>query len=244
MCTLAVALHADPHWPLIAATNRDERLGRPAEDWAIRRPPAGPAYLAPLDAVAGGTWIGISAWGLFAALTNFHAGPPFPDPLRTSRGLLVLRALSRDSVAGAWAELRRTDPSTYNPFHLVVADVERAFLWRYDGRSATFHDLAPGLHVITESDHAGGSARAERVRARWPARPDPAALREVLAQHADSPRDGTCIHLDPHYGTRSSAVVRLAPALAWSSLSVANGRPCTTPLEDRSSLLAELARQA
>jgi hypothetical protein len=50
--------------------------------------------------------------------------------------------------------------------------------------------------------------------------------------------------MDPAYGTRSSAVLRLAPDLAASDLFVADGRPCLAPLEDRSDLLAALARTA
>jgi hypothetical protein len=66
-------------------------------------------------------------------------------------------------------------------------------------------------------------------------------LREVLSQHAPAAREATCIHLDPVYGTRSSAVLRLASSLAHSELYAAAGRPCVTPFEDRSDLLAALA---
>ncbi len=59
-----------------------------------------------------------------------------------------------------------------------------------------------------------------------------------------SPTRATCIHMDPVYGTRSSAVLRLAADLAASELYAADGRPCTAPLEDRSDLLAALARTA
>jgi hypothetical protein len=80
------------------------------------------------------------------------------------------------------------------------------------------------------------------VRARWPVDLAPAKLREVLTLHAPPHAAATCIHGDPAYGTRSSAILRLAPDLAHGELYVADGRPCTSPLEDRSSLLAGLAR--
>jgi hypothetical protein len=75
---------------------------------------------------------------------------------------------------------------------------------------------------------------------------DPALpkLRELLTVHAPPPERATCIHADPAYGSRSSAVLRLAPALSASELFAADGRPCTAPLEDRSDLLAALARTA
>ena len=95
MCTLAVALGADPRWPVVVAANRDERLGRPAEGWALREAPGGARYAAPRDLTAGGTWIGVSARGAVAALTNYHAPLDwYPDDRRRSRGELVPLALA------------------------------------------------------------------------------------------------------------------------------------------------------
>lgn len=241
MCTLAVAL--DPHcrWPVIVAANRDERLGRPAEGWALREAAAGPRYAAPRDLAAGGTWIGVSARGVFAALTNRHAGPGFPDRSRRSRGELVVRALAHQDASSARADLEDADAARYNPFHLVVADARYAFMWRYDGVEAHVEALGPGLHVVTESDHQR-SRRGDLVRSLWPLEPEPHLLQELLAQHAPSPRDATCIHLDPEYGTRSAVVLRLAADLGASELLAADDRPCTTPFQQRSALLATLAR--
>jgi hypothetical protein len=68
-----------------------------------------------------------------------------------------------------------------------------------------------------------------------------ARLRDLLTVHGDGPAAAaTCIHGDPAYGTRSSAILRLARDLRASELLVADGRPCTTPHEDRSELLAAL----
>jgi len=246
MCTLAVAFQTDRRWPLLVAANRDERLGRAAEGWAVREPARGPRFAAPLDLVGGGTWIGVSAHGLFAALTNYHAaGSAFPDRSRRSRGELVVRMLAHRDAGAAREELAGEDAGRYNPFHLVVADAARAILWRYDGERSQLSDLGPGLHVVTESDADGRGLRAELVRARWPLDPEPARLREVLVQHGRSLGDATCIHLEHRdYGTRSATVLRLAPALSASDLWLADGRPCTSPFEDRSHLLAALARSA
>jgi uncharacterized protein with NRDE domain len=241
MCTLAFAFQTDRRWPLVVAANRDERLGRAAESWALREPAAGPRYAAPKDLLAGGTWIGVSARGLFAAVTNFHApSGAFPDPSRRSRGELVGKALSHPDAAAARTALSAEDAAAYNPFHLVVADAERAFLWRHDGERTALDDLAPGLHVVTEQAHEDRGPRGELVRARWPLGLEPAHLRELLTVHGAG-REGTCIHADPLYGTRSSTVLRLASSLGASELYVADGRPCTSPLEDRSRLLAALA---
>jgi uncharacterized protein with NRDE domain len=223
MCTLAVAFQTDRRWPLLVAANRDERLGRAAQGWALREPARGPRHAAPRDLVAGGTWIGVSAAGVFAAVTNFHTGHP-PDPARRSRGELVPRALEHATAAGAREALAALDAAAWNPFHLLVADADV---------------LGPGLHVVTESAPDDRGPRGETVRARWPLDPDPSRLRDLLAVHADG-RAGTCIHADPVYGTRSSTVLRLAPAVGASELFAVDGHPCEAPLEDRSRLLHAL----
>jgi uncharacterized protein with NRDE domain len=244
VCTLAIALQIDRRWPLVVAANRDERLGRPAESWALRQGPGG-RFAAPRDRQAGGTWIGLSASGLFAALTNYHAPLDwYPDAGRRSRGELVEMALGHPSAAAALAALPRLDAARWNPFHLVVADGSDAFLWRYDGESAATTRLGPGLHVVTESSAEGSGPRGDWIRTHWPMDLAVPNLRQVLAHHAPDPHSSTCIHVEPHYGTRSSAILRLARSLAHSELYVADGPPCTAPLENRSGMLVSLARSA
>jgi uncharacterized protein with NRDE domain len=247
MCTLAVAIRSDRRFPLVVAANRDERLHRDAEGWGLREAGAGIRYAAPRDLLAGGTWIGLSSRAVFAGLTNYHA--PFdwyPDAARRSRGEIVGLALRHPSAAEARAALARLDAAAFNPFHLVVADARDAFLWWYDGERAALETLGPGLHLVTESSPTGDGPRGDLVRSRWPLDPTPARMREVLAIHASDPgaRTATCIHMDPVYGTRSSAMLRLAEDLGASELLVADGPPCRAPFADRGDLVAALARSA
>lgn len=245
MCTLALAFHADRRWPLVVAANRDERLARASEDWALRAPPGAPRHAAPRDAVAGGTWIGVGAAGVFAGITNFHSSPGhLPDPSRRSRGELVAWVLGQPSAAAGRALCAGLEAALYNPFHLLVADAETAFLWWTDGEGSALEDLGPGLHVATERSPRGRDPRGEALRARWPVDPSPPRLREILASHALPPGPGVCIHLGEVYGTRSSAVIRLAPDLRHSELYAADGPPCTTVFQDRSDLLVALSRPA
>src|SRR5690242_6472196 len=110
MCTLAVAFQTDRRWPVVVAANRDERLGRPAEGWGIREGAGGIRHAAPRDLLAGGTWIGVSARGVFAAVTNFHAPAAwYPDPARRSRGELVPLALGTPDVAAARGAIARLE---------------------------------------------------------------------------------------------------------------------------------------
>ncbi len=245
MCTLALAWRVDRRWPIIVAANRDERLGRPSEDWALHDGQNGIRVAAPRDAVAGGTWMGVSARGVFAGVTNYHA--PFawyPDPSRRSRGELVGLALAAPTSAAAREALRALPAERWNPFHIAVADGASAFLWWYDGERTALADLAPGLHVVTERSPEGRCPRGDLIRSRWPLDPSVPHLREILTVHSADPGTATCIHGDPAYGTRSSAVLRLAPDLDASELYATDARPCVAPLEDRSALLAALARTA
>lgn len=247
MCTLAVAIQADRRWPLVVAANRDERLHRDAEGWGLRDGAGGSRFAAPRDLLAGGTWIGLSARGMFAGLTNYHAPLEwYPDSERRSRGEIVGLALGQASVDDARRALSVLDPATFNPFHLVVADAGGAFLWWYDGERAGMEPLGPGLHLVTESSPHGDGPRGDLVRSRWPVDLSASHLREVMAIHASDPgaRTSTCIHMDPVYGTRSSVLLRLAADLASSELLVADGPPCRAPFEDRGDLVAALARSA
>ncbi len=250
MCTLAVAFQVDRRWPVVVAANRDERLGRPADGWGLREGTSGMRHAAPRDLLAGGTWMGVSSRGVFAGLTNYHAPLEwYPDPERRSRGEIVELALAAPSAEAARAALAGAPAERWNPFHLLVADARTAFLWWYDGERAALRELAPGLHVVTERSPDGRCPRGDLVRARWPLDSSIARLRDLLVVHAaDAGPAGaaaaTCIHGDPAYGTRSSALLRIAPDLGASELFAADGRPCVTPLEDRSGLLAALARTA
>ena len=95
MCTL-VALHrCTPDAFLWIAANRDEYADRPADGPALRKGRNG-LLVAPLDRRAGGTWWGVSAQGVFAALTNRPTREL--DATRRSRGQLVLDALAAGSA--------------------------------------------------------------------------------------------------------------------------------------------------
>src|SRR5579864_4778659 len=90
MCLILVAWRAHPNYPLVIAANRDEyhvRAAQAASWW--QHPP----ILAGRDLSAGGTWLGLTRDGRFAALTNYR------DPSRQrhdapSRGALVPATLA------------------------------------------------------------------------------------------------------------------------------------------------------
>lgn len=138
MCLIALAYKAHPRFPLIVAANRDEFLDRPtrpAQFW-----PDAPEILAGRDERAGGTWLGITRTGRFAALTNYRdlRRPPMGGP---SRGALVRAALeNRLETAGTGA---------YEGFNLLYGPVDA--LRYHTNIGGADVPLAPGVHGLSNA---------------------------------------------------------------------------------------------
>ncbi len=242
MCTLVIAHQHFEGAPLVVAANRDEFLARPAEGPRLRG--GQPRVLAPRDQLAGGTWLGLNEHGLFVGITNRHGAPL--DPKRRSRGLLVTAALRAPDARRLHRELATLAPTEYNPFHLLYADAEAAFVTWSDGSACRQYEVPPGVHVITErslgADDRGRTELLERLFAERTGRGAPTCerLRELLVVHADagSPLSGTCVHADEiGYGTRSSFiyVAGARPSGCW-----AEGHPCRASFADLTPALEEL----
>lgn len=246
MCTLVVAFAVWPDAPLVVAANRDERLDRPAEAPAVREH-AGRLVVAPLDLRAGGTWIALGERGVFAAVTNRHDPAYFGRVAPRSRGELVLDAAAADGAMAAADHAATTDPARINPFHLLVADREAAFVVWTDGRRVHRQRLEPGIHVVTERSFGAADPSRERALharlvglASEPSPPPVDFWRAELSRHEADPFAGTCVHADGlGYGTRASTHVRLGVPAPAAELWHAEGRPCTTPWRDLSALLPD-----
>ncbi len=248
MCTL-IALHrCTPGAPLVVAANRDEFHDRPSEGPALRAG-ARRRRLAPADLKAGGTWLGVSDRGVFAAVTNRRCADP--DPNRRSRGLVVDDLLEADTAADAAALLRELPEKSYNPFNAFVADRRDAFALVYQD-APTLLPMEPGAHVVGNADpDTEAVPKVARVLARARAaagQPLDAALdelRDICRTHEPAPAslDDTCVHLDG-YGTRSSAILVLGDAPGTGRFWFAEGPPCRSEYDDFTPLLGELSRNA
>jgi uncharacterized protein with NRDE domain len=87
MCFIAVAVAVHPSFPFVVAANRDETFDRPAAPLAFWE--THPQLAAGRDLFAGGTWLGLTREGRFAALTNCRTENVSPKPGDQSRGILV-----------------------------------------------------------------------------------------------------------------------------------------------------------
>lgn len=246
MCTLAVYFRVFPSHPLVIAANRDEYLERPAAPPTLLRDEP-PRAFGGLDLVAGGTWLGVNDAGLVAGLLNRRTAMP-PDPSRRSRGLLALDALGGRRARAAAEHAGREPAGRYNPFNLLVADADDAFVavQATDG-APRVERLSPGVHVLTNLDVddptcpriAASHRRFVAAGNAFDAAGDEGAfvtgLRDVLADHVTAldPRGpgSLCVHAGD-YGTRSATVL-LVPADGrtprWFH---ADGPPCRTVLTE------------
>ncbi|OYR45793.1 NRDE family protein [Halorubrum sp. Eb13] len=251
MCTLALAWRVFGDAPTALAANRDEALDRAAEPPAVRDPAGddGVRYVAPRDAEAGGTWIGLSESGVAVAVTNRWLDADRDGD--RSRGLLVRDCLEADSAETAVRGVERDlEERSYDGFNLVIADDAAAFLLSYDGGIAVTR-LDPGVHVV---GNVGGVVNGverfsvpERRREFAEERADSA--RRIAAELVPEPGEsggswldrasgvladheyGACLHGDG-FGTRSFTRIRTsADPTEHPEFAYADGPPCETPAE-------------
>lgn len=227
VCVLIVGVHWHEDSPLVLAANRDEAYARratapTAEDLH------GVRALLPRDEQAGGTWIGINAAGLIAALTNRRDGEF--DRQRRSRGLLCREILSQPNVEAAERLFAESlSLARYNSFNLLIADREEVALATWNGESQVTR-LGPGVHVLSNEHVLGELAVPELGR---PSGLQGAELRRLLVEALGShvPRDERGFRLCKHgeaYGTVSASLVyrRRDGSLLFEH---APGPPCITP---------------
>src|SRR6185295_4694266 len=144
MCLIAFAWRAHPHYRLVVAANRDEYFGRPAA-------PAGfwddhPNVLAGRDLEAGGTWLGVTLDGRFAALTNYR-NPADKKTGAPSRGSLVSDFLTGKAAPMEYLQGVEQRAVNYNGFSLLAGDAASlAFLSNRGGHASR---VAPGIHGLS-----------------------------------------------------------------------------------------------
>lgn len=242
MCTLAVARDIFPGAPLVIVANRDEFLSRPSARprlWRGERIP----FVAPRDLEAGGSWLGVNAHRLFVAITNSRKIPSQEG--KVSRGGLVVKALGYRKASHAAEAICALDGSSYNGFHLVIADGESAFIVWGDGKKVHRSQLGPGIFVVTEAGFEGQTEREKLVssfmRGLPKEPPSIGALEKLTQTHAEDPFDGVCNHADSFgYGTKSSTILKLLD----DDISIwhCDERPCEGSFKSERALAQELLR--
>ena len=223
MCLILLAWRAHPEFPCVLAANRDELHERAtaAADWWSGE--AG--ILAGRDLHAGGTWLGVTRCGRFAALTNFRDGGT-RRATAPSRGMLVSELLeSGRSVPESLRYLEREGPR-YNPFNILFSDGRRVGI--YESVLGEGRELGPGVfglsnHLLDTPWPKVQNAKTALTAALADPR-DAAAVLHLLrddrpASDGDLPRTGATLEWErllssafvraPDYGTRCSTLLRI-----------------------------------
>jgi uncharacterized protein with NRDE domain len=248
VCTVLIGRDVTGPGEVLIAANRDEDPARPSD------PPGviwdEPRLLGGRDRVSGGTWMALRPALTHAGRSEAQAGsnvtlllnrrplPGAPLPAR-SRGLLTIDvARASDPLAAALAEAATGRYAPCTLLHVSPSDGWWLAITA-DGPVRT-GEITAGWHAIT---HAELDDKSE-PRTAWltrelsgfrPSGVEPALTRlaALLAHHGDASSPAVCLH-EGRMQTVSAALL----ALTHTSTIYrhAEGRPCTTPFIDVSSL--------
>lgn len=146
MCLILFAYDCHPRYQLVVAANRDEFYNRPTLPvafWQDNR-----SILAGRDLQQGGTWMGITTAGAFAALTNYRGAGP-NDPHAPSRGHLVQDFLNCQESPEGFINSLPNGGAAYNGFSLLLGTTKA--LNYYSNREKAFRKVEKGIHGLSNS---------------------------------------------------------------------------------------------
>jgi len=203
--------------------NRDEfhaRESRGAQFWEDY-----PQVLAGLDLQAGGTWMGVTRDGRFAAITNVRRIPS-PHEGTISRGQLVADFLCQALDCQDYLEKIHAQGALYDGFNLVVGNRQQCwYLSNHNGDGP--QQLAPGLYGLSNAQldtHWPKVEFAKQALAQWLTQPQDAPLYTLLNNPQGYPKDqlpdtgigeeweellSPAFIKSPAYGTRASTGLQI-----------------------------------
>lgn len=147
MCLILLSYQQHRDYPLIVLGNRDEFFSRATETahyW-----PEHPHVFAGRDGEAGGTWMGITQKGRFAAVTNYREPAQHKGKALLSRGELTTKFLAGDQPPAQYLAHLQSRQSYYAGFNLLAGDTQQLFY--YSNRSNHIQKLVPGLYGLSNS---------------------------------------------------------------------------------------------
>jgi len=225
MCLILFSFEPDSPEPLIVLANRDEFHARPtaqAFPWDNERD-----MVAGQDLKSGGTWLGVSSKGRFAAVTNYRQLSDM-QPGELSRGELPVSFLMSDTPAMEYLELVASAEDAYSGFNLLVYDGNELGYWSNRSGQAP-SNVSPGIHGLSNAlldtswpkVETGKQAVQELLEAGRDADMDWMRVLSDRTQASDDALPNTGVGLEkermlsprcivsPDYGTRCSSWVRI-----------------------------------
>ncbi|MBX3298676.1 MAG: NRDE family protein [Acidobacteria bacterium] len=226
MCVIYFAVDAHRELPLVLAANRDEFYERPTAAAAIWDD--APDVFAGRDLASGGTWLGVTTGGRFAAVTNYR--DPSAPRGKLSRGMLTTDFLKSGEPPLDYLRHLASRPDDYSGYNLIVGAIrERTEVGYYSDRGGEPRLLTPGIYGLSNHLLDTPWPKVLRGRARFAELIEtgeiaPDAYLDILADtatapDADLPSTGIPLEAEralsaifirtPGYGTRSSSLLTI-----------------------------------
>lgn len=164
MCLIIFAHQADPRFPLVLTANRDEFFNRPtvqADFWTESSKHL--SILAGRDLVAGGTWLGLSKSGRFAAVTNIR-DPSQVEQKPKSRGELTVNFLAGELTPVQYCDSLEQSFDEFAGYNLLVGDEHELFyVNNFEGKILR---LEAGIYGLSNGSLNSPWPKVERGRER------------------------------------------------------------------------------
>ena len=146
MCLIVFANNIHKKYKLIFAANRDEFYNRPSEQaefWSEH-----PNLLAGKDLQAGGTWLGITIEGRFAAITNFRDLKSHRNDA-PSRGKLTLDYLISSISPREYYNNLKPAINNFNGFNLLIGTIGEFYY--FSNKTPELQKIETGIHGISNA---------------------------------------------------------------------------------------------
>lgn len=227
MCLVAFGWKAHPNYSLIVGANRDEWHDRPTAPAAWWKDYT--QILAGRDLKAGGTWMGVTVGGRFAAITNFRDPAEKRSTARSRGELVTMFLLGLESPVNFLSSISER-AHEYNGFNLVVADATS--MAYFGSREGKIKPLEPGIYAL--SNHTlnepwpkvilAKSALEAALQTKTTETARQMAIYEFLSSQAIAPDEvlpetgvgpewervlSSALIVTPEYGTRTSTILSI-----------------------------------
>ena len=161
MCIVALAWQVLDELPLCLISNRDEFYHRPSHAlYAWENSP----IVAGQDLQSGGTWMGVTAAGRWAIVTNFRNAQD-KTTYSTSRGHLIQAFLDNDLTPIRFAQQLEQKQHDYAGFNLFVGDRTQAVYMSNRGEAPQV--LANGVYVVSNGLMSEDWQKTQHLRKRF-----------------------------------------------------------------------------
>ncbi len=222
MCLLLISYESHPKYKLIIAANRDEFYNRPAghaKFWEDH-----PSVLAGRDLQAGGTWLGVTKQGRFAAITNYRDMKSLKKDA-PSRGELVSSFLAGNDSCKIFSQNLLASAENYNGYNLLFSDLN--YFYYFSNQTKKSIRLSYGIyglsnHLLDTPWHKVEKSKTSFKKILNEENVSSNDLFEILSDTSTPPDEllpDTGLELEieravspvfvstPFYGTRSSTVI-------------------------------------